>query len=422
MESSSSLSPFRPAGSRLFFLLLPFALCYGMSYFFRNVNAVAGPVLAQEFALGPGGLGFLTSAYFLAFSLAQVPLGVALDRFGPARVNTAMLLTAAGGAMVFALAQDSATLGIGRALIGIGAGAALMSSMSAAHLWVAPERRATCIGWIMVIGGIGALTASTPAQLLIDAISWRTVFWGMCALGLLVAALVWQTRGAVRPAAGTQTFAQLLEGVGEVFGSRYFWIIALPVMLTLGTMLAFQSLWAATWLRDIAGMQDRTAISNVLAAFNFGMALAFLSSGWLGDMLERRGIAPEHTLKAYLVIALAAQAWLMLWPNMLPHLAWGAYSFGANALVLAFSILPRRFSPALTGRVNTALNLLAFGTAFLLQWGIGLVLNLWPVANGHYAAAGYYRAWIALFVLQAIAIAWLSVTTRRPVRAAPVSL
>ena len=414
MQPASSAAAPRPAGWLLFFLLLPFALSYGMSYFFRNVNAVAGPMLADEFALGPGGLGFLTSAYFLAFSLAQVPLGVALDRFGPARVNTVMALTGAAGAAVFALAQDSMTLGLGRALIGVGAGAALMASMSAAHLWVAPERRATVTGWIMVVGGVGALTASTPAHLLITAIGWRDVFWGLCALALGVAALVWNTRGAVQPAAGGQTLAQLLAGVGEVFSSRYFWIIALPVMLTLGTMMSFQTLWAATWMRDVAGMTDRTAISKVLAAFNFGMAVAFLTSGWLGDTLERRGIAPEHTLKAYLLISLAAQAWLMLWPAVAPHAAWGVYSFGANAMVLAYSIMPRRFSSALTGRVNTALNLLSFGSAFVAQWCIGAVINLWPVTDGHYAAAGYYRAWIGLFVLQVLALALLVLATRRP--------
>ena len=419
MQSSLLSRPDRP-GSTVIWLLLPFALAYGVSYFFRNVNAVAGPVLAQEFSVGPGGLGFLTSVYFLAFALAQVPLGVALDRFGPARVNLVMLLASASGAAVFALAGEISHLGAGRALIGLGSGAALMAAMSAAHLWVPQERRATSIGFIMVVGGVGALTASTPLQILIHQFGWRNVFWVLCALALVVSVLVWRTRGAVQPAAGTQTLAQLLAGVAEVFRSGFFWTIAMAVMLTLGTMLAFQSLWAATWMRDVAGMRDQIAIGNVLFAFNLGMACAFFGSGWLGDTLERRGIAPERTLIGYIALALAAQVWLMLWPNRLPHLVWGIYSFGANALVLAFSILPRRFAPALTGRVNTALNLLAFGTAFLLQWGIGAVLNLWPVVDGRYAATGYYRAWIVLLLLQALAAIWLAFATRAARRPAAV--
>jgi MFS family permease len=409
---TSLLAAGRSSNPRVVWLLLPFALGYGVSYFFRNVNAVAGPVLAAEFGLGPGGLGFLTSAYFLAFSLAQVPLGVALDRFGPAKVNTAMLLTAATGAVIFGCATGTTWLSIGRALIGLGAGAALMSAMSAVHLWVVPERRATSIGLVMVIGGIGALVASTPAQLLIDAFGWRNVFFVLAGLALGAACLVWMTRGAVTPAAHEQSLAQLLQGVTGIFGTRYFWTIGLAVMLVLGTMLAFQSLWAATWMRDVAGMRDRIAVGNVLVAFNLGMTAAFLLAGALGDWLARRGVAVERTLAAYCLIALLAQGWLMIVPATLPHLAWGLYSFGANALVLAFSVLARHFPPALTGRVTTALNLLAFGSAFLLQWGIGGVLNLWPVAEGRYDAAGYYCAWLALFAAQAAALAWMLVETR----------
>lgn len=406
-----------PPGATVFWLLLPFALGYGASYFFRNVNAVAGPVLAAEFGIGPGGLGFLTSTYFLAFSLAQIPLGVALDRFGPARVNTAMLLTSATGAVIFGLAADATWLTVGRALIGLGAGAALMSTMSAVHLWVAPERRATTIGFVMMIGCIGALAASTPAQLLIGAFGWRNIFFVLAAIALCAGGLVWLTRHAVRPAASGQTLPQLLGGVALVFRTRYFWTVGLAVMLTLGSMLAFQSLWAATWMRDVAGMHDKIAIGNVLFSFNLGMTAGFLIAGALGDWLERRGVPVERTLAAYCLIALAAQGWLMMAPATLPHLAWGLYSFGANALLLAFSVLARHFPPALTGRVNTSLNLLAFGTAFLLQSGIGGVLNLWPVAStgdgtGRYDAAGYYAAWLTLFAAQALAIVRLIVETR----------
>ena len=401
------------ARANLFWLLLPFAIGYGVSYFFRNINAVAGPLLAVEFTLGPGDLGLLSSAYFLAFAAAQIPLGVALDRFGPAKVNTVMLITSASGAVLFGLAQNATMLGVGRALIGLGAGAALMSAMSAVHLWVAPQRRASTIGLVMVIGGVGALAASTPAQLLIDGFGWRNVFLALAALALCAAAAVWSTRGAVQPAAQGQSMAQLWAGVAIIFGTRYFWSVGLACMLVLGTMLAFQSLWAATWMRDVAGMRDRIAIGNVLLAFNAGMTAGFLLGGVLGDWLERRGIAPEHTLAAYCLIALLSQAWLMLAPATLPHLAWGVYSFGANALVLAFSTMARQFFPSLTGRVNTGLNLLGFGSAFALQWGIGGVLNLWPIEQGRYAAAGYYAAWLTLLAAQGVALVWMLVQTRR---------
>jgi predicted MFS family arabinose efflux permease len=400
--------------ARLFLLLAPYALAYGASYFFRNTNAVAGPVLAVEFSLNAQSLGLLTSAYFLTFALAQVPLGMALDRFGPARVNTLMLLSSALGAAVFALAQDATTLAIGRALIGLGAGCGLMAVMSATHMWAPKARVATIIGFIMSVGGIGALTASSPLQWAISAVGWRAVFWGLCAYCTVTAVAVFATRGAVKPAAASASFAELTAGVKTVFAAGRFWRYALPVMFVLGTMLAFQTLWAATWLRDVTGMRDKVAISHVLFALNLGMTFAFLLNGLIADKLYARGVARETTLKGYFIITLLAQVWIMAAPTTLPHLAWALYVYGANSSVLAYSILVAQFPAPLTSRVNTAINLMAFATAFVLQWVIGAVLNSYPVNVAGYAVLGYYQAWMMLFGIQLLVVGQLWITRSQP--------
>ena len=395
--TSLSLERGRPP---LTWLLLPFALGYGASYFFRNVNAVAGPLLAREFGLDAGGLGFLTSAYFLTFALAQVPLGIALDRYGPALVDSIMLTAAAAGATLFACADSVVALTLGRCLIGLGAGAALMSAMSAVHLWVGRDRAATAIGLITTVGGIGALLASTPTRLMIDALGWRQVFLLLGAVTALTAGLALATGRHVRAAAGSEGLRQLLSGVRTVYSDRYFWLLSLPMMLTLGTMLAFQSLWAATWMRDVAGYTDGIAIGNVLFAFNLGLTAAFVSCGAIADALRARGVPHLTTFKAFCAIAFVAQAWLMWAPQTLPHLAWALMAFGANALLLGYTLVAARFPQALTGRVNTSVNLLVFAGAFLMQSGIGAVVNLWPATPGGYSQTGYYVAWIVLLALQ----------------------
>ena len=75
-------------------VLAPFALGYFLSYLFRAVNAVVGPNLAADLGLSAAELGLLTSAYLLAFALFQLPLGILLDRFGPRRVQAALLARA----------------------------------------------------------------------------------------------------------------------------------------------------------------------------------------------------------------------------------------------------------------------------------------------------------------------------------------
>ncbi len=117
----------RLAPKLLLVVFLPFATGYFLSFFFRNVNAVIAKDLARDFSLTPSDIGLLTSAYLLAFALAQLPVGVLLDRYGPRRVMASLLCVAGLGALIFGLAQDFLVLTLGRAMIGLGvfAGAAM---------------------------------------------------------------------------------------------------------------------------------------------------------------------------------------------------------------------------------------------------------------------------------------------------------
>lgn len=121
-----------------------FAAAYVLSYALRTINAVIAPELIADLRLSNADLGLLSSAYFLAFAAMQLPVGQWLDRRGVRRVETVLLLVAAAGALVFALAGSAATLWLGRALIGAGVSACLMASYTAYRRWFPPRGRASC--------------------------------------------------------------------------------------------------------------------------------------------------------------------------------------------------------------------------------------------------------------------------------------
>src|SRR3954469_11263389 len=154
----------------------PFAVGYFFSFFFRNVNAVISKDLAREFALAPSDLGFLTATYLLAFAAFQLPLGVLLDRYGPRRVVATLLCVAAAGALTFALARDFGMLSIGRALIGLGVSGCLMGAIKAFTLWFPLSRLATLNGLYLAAGGIGAISATAPAEAVLGLYGWRALF------------------------------------------------------------------------------------------------------------------------------------------------------------------------------------------------------------------------------------------------------
>ena len=140
-----------------------------MSYVYRMVNAVLAPTLAAEFGLSAGGLGLLSSMYFLSFAVCQLPVGVAMDRFGPRRVNAALLLVAAAGGAWFAHADSASSAMAARALIGVGVSACLMASLTAFVLWYPPDRLSTMNAIAFSAGALGAMTTTVPLELLLRA-------------------------------------------------------------------------------------------------------------------------------------------------------------------------------------------------------------------------------------------------------------
>ncbi len=97
-----------------------FAAGYLLSYLLRTVNAVISPELTRDLGLSSSALGLLTSAYFIAFGVMQIPAGMLLDRYGPRRVEPALLLFCGIGTLAFALADGVTGLIVARALIGAG--------------------------------------------------------------------------------------------------------------------------------------------------------------------------------------------------------------------------------------------------------------------------------------------------------------
>jgi predicted MFS family arabinose efflux permease len=391
----------------------PFAAGYFLSFFFRNVNAVISRDLASEFALSPADLGFLTSMYLLAFAAFQLPLGVLLDRYGPRRVVAALLAVAALGALVFALARDFTMLSIGRALIGLGVSAGLMGAIKAFTLWFPLSRLATLNGLYLAAGGIGGLSATAPAEALLGPLGWRALFCVLSALSVSAALLVFFVVPEKKlPGEGT-TLGRQIAAFSEIFGSLPFWRIVAALVLCHSGYLALQGLWLGPWLYDVAGL-ERREVGYYLLATAFAYTAGSVFFGVTSDRLARAGISRIAMFKIGLAVSLAMFVLLAAGVRAGLGVILAVYGFTAISAALAYPLLTTLFPAEMTGRVNTASNVLMFGCSFAFQWGIGAVLRLYPASDGRYAPEGYAAALAVLAALQLAALAWLLPMRERP--------
>ncbi len=389
-------------------IFLPFAAGYYFSYFLRNVNAVIAPELTRELGVSAADLGLLTSAYLLAFGAVQLPLGLALDRYGARRVEVFLLLFAAAGCALFAVGTSLTQLAIARALIGLGVSACLMASFKAFSQWFGIERQASLNAAIMAAGGLGALTASTPLAWAIPQFGWRAVFVALAVAGLAVAAAIFSTPEKAGSTQGDPLRVQL-AGLAEVLTSRIFWRYAPQSTLITGGFLAMQGLWAVPWLMNFSGL-ERPAAADHLLMMGSGMLVGFLCIAFGVVPLARRGVSALRLLQVGMGLGLLATLLIVLGIGP-SRVLWFCFGMVFSVGNLAYALLQGHYAGKLAGRLNTALNLMVFIGAFVMQWGFGAAVDLLQAA-GQTPHAAYQTTFAALLVLQVVSWLWFLDGTR----------
>jgi hypothetical protein len=194
------------------------------------------------------------------------------------------------------------------------------------------------------------------------------------------------------------------EGVRRAFRHPRFWWIAPLGGLGMGAFFAVQGLWAVPWMMEVDGRSRAEA-----AALLFGMSVlslaGYLFLGLFATRLARKGMGARHLFAAGFTLNAAALAVIALGVSSAAPW-WWLYGLGAATNILAFTVLNEGFAPELAGRVNTALNLMMFVGGFVVQWGVGVVVDLASGWLGASREAGLRYAFALLLALDAATLIW----------------
>jgi MFS family permease len=384
-----SLLPVRTAIA----VFLAFAFTYFFSALLRAITATLSPTLTQEFALHSRDLGLLAGGYFLGFAATQLPLGTWLDRHGPKRVILSFLGIAVLACIAFSLATSFAWLLAARVLGGVGVSACLMAPLTGFRRWLDPTAQLRANSWLLMTGSFGMMASTLPVQWLMPVVGWRPLFWALAALialsMLVIAVLVpaWHrddTPGDER----SGSYAQ-------VWRDPYFRRLAPIGFFSYGGMIAMQTLWAGPWLVRVAGYPPLQAAGG-LFTINICMLAAFLSWGALNPQLARRGLSTNRLIARGLPVSLVVLAAIIVLGPQAGAWAWAAFCVSCTFVSLAQPAVGMAFPPALAGRALSAYNLVIFSGVFVVQWGIGLLIDGFAAAG--LDTVGTFRAAMAVFL------------------------
>ncbi|MEJ1157708.1 MFS transporter [Prosthecomicrobium sp. N25] len=285
-------------------------LAYLLSQFFRAFLAVIAPELARDVGLDPGDLGLVSGAFFVTFALAQIPIGIALDRIGPRITVAVLMLSAVAGSLLFAVAERPWQPIAGMGLIGIGCAPVYMASLYIIGRTKSAAGFATWSSLIVAVGSLGNLFAATPFASLVAAYGWRA---GMATVGALTVASALSVLIVVRdpPPLTTSGPRGNPFAMGEVLGIRQLWPI-LPIALTAYPILAAtRGLWIGPYFSEVHGLGPVDRGNAVMA-----MVIAMIAGAVVYGPLDRVLGTRKWVIVGGTVATVAALAALALRPGL----------------------------------------------------------------------------------------------------------
>lgn len=374
--------------------LLVLALGHTLSNLLRTLPGVSADVIAADLAVSPDTLASLTGAYHFAFAAGQIPVGVALDRYGVRAVSLTLLVIVTFGALLAASVGGAAGFLTAQIVLGIGCCGMLLCPMTLAAKTLSPDKFGLWSGLIQGVGNSGMLLSASPMAWLVEHHGWRTGFGLSAGLAVAVALLVWLTV----PKAGSTSKrdATLHSEARQVISmglSRALRGVVILAFASFAAGIAVRGLWGGIWLMEIkhtTRLEAGNALLLLTLALVVGPILFGIADRRFGG--RRPVLAATHFVAAAALLAVAAGG-----PGGPISTALGMAQMPASFDVAAFFVLgatlasqPLLFAmarvivaPENVGKALAAVNLSFFAGAATLQsvtgpiaasFGIGAVM------------------------------------------------
>ena len=412
----------QPQPSRLRYGVLGLTLALtAVAYLDRVCIATAAPAMKADLQLTDAQMGYVFSAFTLAYALFEVPSGWLSDRFGPRLTLTRIVIwwsamTAATGAV-----GGFASLVVVRFLFGAGEAGTFPSMARAYARWLPAPERGRAFGLALMTAAVGGAATQPLVVALLDLLHWRHTFpiFGLVGVAWAVVWFWWfrddphhhpgvnaaelRLTGSAPPAPHrTVPWREMLRDRSMLalcamyFGAIYGWY--------------FYITWLPTYLLRARGF-DLTRVGWLSALPLLSIAAGVLAGGWMSDLLARHwGLRAGRRTPGLIGLPLAALAIVGALCSTAPLTAALLLAGGAGLAALGVSPawavcleIGGRHAGVVSGGMNTFGNL--GGT--LSPIVVGLCLQAWdswtvPLIS---VAAGYLVA----------AVCWLSIDPAVPI-------
>lgn len=376
--------------------------------FYKYILQVSPSIMTEHlmrvFQIQGTGLGNLAASFFYSFLIAQLVVGVLLDRYSPRVLTAIAIFVCAIGVYIFSKAHTLSIATWARALMGVGAAFATVSYMKMTSLWFKPNQFAFIGGLLASAAMLGAIAGQVPLSFVVSTFGWRQSLYLCSIIGLILAGLFYlivrdKPVGSISERGIIEKFS--FHDVLMVLNNKQNWLITLYSGLAFAPIDGFAGLWCIPFLKETYQVSHTQAA--FLTSFIFlGLAFGSPLLGLWSDRINKR--LPVMLINASVaLVAITLIIYVSHFPLWLLGILLFIFGFSTGAFMLGFALGRELNKITVAATIIALINTGDIIFSALTQPLIGKLLDAhWHgklIAGMHYFSATEYR--YALSILPA---------------------
>lgn len=334
-----------------------------------DITLVALPQTAAALGGDPLRSGLIVTAYLAGFAPGQLLWGLLADRYGRRPPVVASLVAFVLATAACALAGSFGALLAARFVQGLAGGAGPVLSRTIVRDFATDAAGARLLALLTAVLGAAPLLAPLLGALLLELMSWRSIFWITAVYGvvLFVIALARLPESLPARTADAPAALSLAERTARLARSREFRLGAALVALPFAGYHTLLALYPA-----VAILEHRLGEAQFAALFA-ATAACFVAGSTVSRLLVLRAGVPRLMLVAAL-LCLAGAALALLGRGGAHGLTWlgfgaGLYVLGVGQMLPLATTLALRGAHGMAGWAAALLGLVQIGGGALVSYG-----------------------------------------------------
>ncbi len=367
------------------------SLFYLYETFLRVSPSVMTHDLMRDFEVNSASLGVLSSFYYYAYVILQVPCGMIVDKIGIRRIVTFSTLLCVAGTLLFAESQSLGLAKLGRFMIGAGSACAFISCLKVTVEWFSPMRFALVAGLSNMMGTFGGICAGRPLALFVNHLGWRQASFWLAMIGLGVAVVAWcWLKDHPENDANKEIHAEkpFLEGFSSLVKNKQIWLGGIIGGFMYLPISVFAELWGVPFLMHVYNVSNADASTASVMIF-IGMAIGGTFSAYLLTHFKSivRVMQFSTITSGIVFIGIAYTAFFPFWFSFILMFLAGFFIGGQ---VLCFTLARNNSEADISGTAVGFTNAIVMMGGIIFQPLLGHILDLfWDGAVTDYGVRLY---------------------------------